>query len=413
MAYPYQITNAAHLPATIFEPGPYFYGSAIYAVLHDRTNHHVEVWRSADAGVTWAEADSANHKSVRSSPAAEQVIDTFERDGDSNLYILYTPGGGTTLNIAAFDRAAAGGLGAWGAVITGGPAPTFGRACMLARLSTGDFRVYFTEGAAPFHIGIQTYSGSWSGTTYAFDPGVTETTSFSYFLKSIVVDASDNVRALATAGSGGNYRMRSYSAAGSLGALNSWNAFFEHQGSASTYSGPSILFAPGSATLLAFPVFLNQQSAAIDLCRPATLICNNAAVPDSVSASPIADDIITDDGSSLHEPYASLIWSSPALTLYYSWMDAVPDFKIRRACSKMGAWTAPTDVFVPASGVNQQIRYCSARLLGSNVGILFSSGSTGFGTYERPQYYQEALPSCAADSVCAEETAEGALYRIK
>lgn len=411
MAYPYQITNAAHLPATIFEPGPYLYGSAIYAVLHDRTNHHVEVWRSTDAGVSWAEADAANHKSVRSSPAAEQVIDTFERDGDSNLYILYTVGGGTTLNIAAFDRA----TNLWGTVITGGPTPTFGRACMLVRLSTGDFRVYFTDadGSARRRIGIQTYSGTWSGTTYIFEPTVTETTAFSYFLKSIVVDASDNVRALATAGSGGNYRMRSYSAAGSLGTLNSWNSFFEHQGAASTYSGPSILFAPGSAELLAFPVFLQQQFSGPSLCRPATLICDNAAVPDSVSASPIADDIITDDGSSLHEPYASLIWSSPALTLYYSWMDGVPDFKIRRACSKMGAWTAPTDVFVPASGVNQQIRYCSARLLGSNVGILFSSGSTGFGTYERPQYYQEALPSCAADSVCAEGATEGALYRIK
>lgn len=406
MAYPYQITNAAHLPGTIFEPGPYLYGSAIYAVLHDRTNHHVEVWRSTDAGATWAEADAANHKSVRSSPAAEQVIDTFERDGDSNLYILYTVGGGTTLNIAAFDRA----TNLWGTVITGGPTPTFGGACMLVRLSTGDFRVYFTEGAAPFHIGIQTYSGSWSGTTYAFDPGVTETASFSYFLKSIVADASDNVRALATAGSGGNYRMRSYSAAGSLGALNSWNQFSEMGAPQSNYSGPGILFAPGDANLLGFPVFLYHNIAATSVCRPAALLAGNVATPESVAGHIVVDNILTDDGSSVHEAFGSLVWSSPALTLYYSWMDGVPQFKIRRACSKMGAWTAPTDVFVPASGVNQQIRYCSARLLGSNVGILFSSGSIGFGTYERPQYYQEALPSCAADSVCS--AGQSSIYRV-
>lgn len=47
-------------------PGPFLEGTDVFVVVADKTNNHVEVWKSTDYGQTWAEADAANHKSISS-----------------------------------------------------------------------------------------------------------------------------------------------------------------------------------------------------------------------------------------------------------------------------------------------------------------------------------------------------------
>lgn len=406
MAYPYQITSAAKLPKTFLDPGPHVRGSSIYTVLHDRTNHHAEVWRSTDAGQNWSEQDSGNHKTVQSSPAANDIIDTFP-EGTDSLHLLLVDGSGN-LNIAPFSRAS----NTFGTLITGGPAPQFARINMLVRRSDGSYVVVYTTDVSSnrqLNLVTCTSGGTWGTPITVMVPGTTDTTTFSYYLKSVVVDANDHVWILAAAGLAGSYRMVRYSSGNVLGSVVAINQIFEQFSPASNYAGNGQIVTLGSANLVAVPLILQHVVGSVDQARASVLFHAHEASPGSFRVDIVADDIVTDDGSDVCVPYPSLIYASPTFYIYYAWMDATPQFKIRRSCSKGGGWSTASDVFVPTSGVNQRIDLVSAREVGSGaVGILFSTTPGIGGTYTDPHYYQET-PSCLAASSCA-SSAQAVIY---
>lgn len=404
MAYPTQITTGAKLPEPVFDPGPHAYNGALYVTLHDRVNHHVEVWSAlGDGQGTWSEQDAANHKSVRSAPAAEQVIDTF-KSGDK-LVILYTPGGGTTLNIVEFTMTSGGG-GSWGTPITGGPAPEWSGSCMVLKRSDDSYVVFYTDlKAGKYRVSLRVYDGSWGSPVVVFDPGVTDTSSYNYLLVSAVMDDLDNIYILGNIVSGSFYRFAMYSAGNSLSAVQSINHTFPPFAPQLTYAGHGLLFTLAGDDLLLFPAFLNHSGGPPYYAVPAGIFAPMATAPTSWAAAAVADKALTDDGSTYSlAPYPSAVFLDPTVYLYYSWLAPSGQYKIRRTCSRIWWWESPSDVFVPTSG--DVINYVHAKDVGGgSVGLVFSAQGTS-GVYQYPHYYQETPPACPFP------TSQGALYEI-
>lgn len=410
MPYPYQISSTAWMPDPIFNPGPFNYSTSLYVTLHDRTNNHVEIWKSTDSGVNWSEVDSANHPSVRSS---DQAIDTH-RSGNT-LYILYTPSAGATLAIIPFDLT----TDTWGTPITGGPTTTAQHFHKVVKRSGGTYVVIWTDLDGGYRrINAVTYSGSWSSTTVLLDPGTTDYTTYEYWLISVVIDASDHTYVLAsTASSGGNIRLVRFSSSGSVDVTR-WRAIgFADPSRAATegLAGQGILTAyPSGSAVIAWP-FLAADSIGVDpadaFVRPILAFSEPVATPAAAAFCSIQESVgqSLDSGNSLCQPSCSVVALGTTHYLYYNQMAelAAPDysqFSLKRVCTSFGHWSGPTAVFTPSAGDEYEISLVSAKAVSSTaVGIMFQSGQAGTGnayyTYRYPHYYQET-PSCGASSPC-------------
>jgi hypothetical protein len=224
MAYPYNVDLSIVIPEATWAQniGPFQYGSEVFGVFVDAVNSNLEVWSSADAGVTWAERDAANHPAIKDYWVGSLAIQEYRyqgfrcvsvaRDG-ATLYIAYLvqsipDGDYGEINIRAFSMATR----TWGATITGGPmawawinhgttpATLNGPAVItLGRKSDGSFAVAYTSepetvvvGAVPLvckRTSYATYSGgAWSSETAFPDQAGTY---FHFQPATLVIGASD------------------------------------------------------------------------------------------------------------------------------------------------------------------------------------------------------------------------------
>jgi hypothetical protein len=153
--------------------GPFEAGSALYAVLVDKTNNHIECWKSTDGGDTWAEQDAANHPS--SSTTANYKSVTVHQSGTA--LVCFIPKGSTSIEIREFSTSS----DTWGSAITG-PTITLGAAThtnpaatpprvLGAKRSDGSYVVVY-NGATQSVMGtaydrakvhIRSSGGTWSG----------------------------------------------------------------------------------------------------------------------------------------------------------------------------------------------------------------------------------------------------------
>jgi hypothetical protein len=411
MAYPYQITTGAVLPSPAFGPGPYFNGSGIYVVLVDKPNAHAEVWKSSDAGVTWAEQDSGNHKSLRVFAATtDQVVQTFQFG--TKLFITYTHSSGDETRVAEFSMAS----DTWGTVITGGPTVAtgqFGNARITVRISNGELRCYYpiTDGAVS-DLNRSTYNGStWETPVTILDGAASDPAR----ILSAVVDTSDNVGVLVLS-AGPTFRFRADKADESLGTIQQLR-FFQP----SVYvpgSSTGVFLSSGSLTRFVFPMALHHETITTSTyARVGLFLIDGAIATRFCTALLIADTYLnyeTVSGEAGLVTSFSLIGSADPRYVYYVWLSSMStgDFAIKRACCNVGcAVSVPSTVFTPSAGVAQRIEYISTGMNGADAGIVFSARIDNAAyTYRYPHYYQET-PTCSADSPCGGAASTGR-YRI-
>ncbi len=415
MAYPYQISSSEFIPDPAFTPGPYSYNGNLYVALESHpagTGDYIHIYKSSDQGVTWAEVDSGNRKNYESRDTNTN-FDTFRKG--SKLYITYIPQGGTQLSIAEFDMA----TDLWGTVITGGPEPEpFSVTFQDTRfksfvLSNGNIRtLYMNYKAATVRhqIEVAQYAGSWGAGVVLFEPSVTDTyDDMDYWLHNAAIDPDDNIGIMVCAvptgfdGNSGRFRFGVYSAAGSMSAIyrNALNLFkIDPPPASDLVSGPSaILTRSNGDYVFAFPA--GQISAGADFeWVPGVLYVEPSDAVTSIRADNLATGTNYSDSQALGSPFFSIVYDGTALFMYWpSQVLATDANKIQRACSKGFAWSAPTDVFTPAIGVDQRIKLVCAQIVNTNkVGIVFSAYSDNLAakTYRYPHYYQEDLPTCSA-----------------
>jgi hypothetical protein len=166
--------------------GPYVLGGKVWVVGNNPfptapDNTFIEIFRSDDLGVTFTEADAANHPAAHDRLAATAPPNNGEwRIYDSvlvgtTIYVLYIQPN-SILGIIAFNTVANGGLGAWGTTWTGGLAPTvFVEAVLYLQYDPVGTRLVVVYQSPPpsippdatFNIFTQTVTlaGVWSGIT--------------------------------------------------------------------------------------------------------------------------------------------------------------------------------------------------------------------------------------------------------
>jgi hypothetical protein len=123
MPLPATLTGLSWSDNLLNHHGPFYASSAWWAVLLDKTNNHVEVWKSTDGGNSWTEADSANHKSISSTSGYRCAGATLS---GTTIHIAYIDT--TAINTSATTTGQQGGriayvpfdtsAGTWGTVIT-------------------------------------------------------------------------------------------------------------------------------------------------------------------------------------------------------------------------------------------------------------------------------------------------------
>jgi hypothetical protein len=134
--------------------GPYAIGANLYAVLVDFKTSHVNVYKSTDAGLTWATLDSANR------PTCDNALDVLLQG--TTFHIVYlTPAPADVLKHVSFDTT----TDTFGTVSADGP----GNALVprIAQFASGDFCIGYNDTVdVTFTVKLLIFSGgAWGAAT--------------------------------------------------------------------------------------------------------------------------------------------------------------------------------------------------------------------------------------------------------
>jgi hypothetical protein len=403
MPYPYVITTAANMQGSPWISHVWFRSGAIYYVLDDVANDHIEVWKSGDAGVTWAEQDSANHKQY--GVIGFQVF----RSGDV-LHMTYVPFGGTTISVAPFNLA----TDTWGTVITGGPTP---------EIQTGVFQPYSTAkrfasvvlsdgttivsayskkknigGTDYTEVRMSKYTGSWGSDQTVFDPAA-DVIEMSYALQGMGLGATDRVHFVGCTLNWGTVH-RTYRG-------TTMNTFRRDESSQRAISAPSwpaqpLMATMRNATYLCVPAIANFAAGATAYYRPAILTISDEDNPAAVREEVIAENARVPIG--VDWMGITLAYDSTAQALYAIWSynAGSSPFEVHRACTKGAGWSAPSTVITGTD----LIETIGAGVDAGAMGLVIENSASDT-PYDWPNYYQDS-PSCSAADPCGSNV----FYRI-
>lgn len=414
MPTPVQISASARVQQGVYQPGPYVYGGNLYVVLADPVNYHAEVWKSTDDGATWAEVDSGNHKMFAINGSAQSPVSACLGYTSNLIQIAYIPDGDTQVAIAPFNMA----TDAWGAVVTGGPTqnlPSSGYWLMMpCQFSNGDLGLVYTVDTSTYsHIQYARYSGAWGAAIDIMEPGVTETDAANYHPYAAAVDSEDRLHIRAVVASA-YFRNRNVTSS-TVHALQVLSSI-DQPNITNVYAGPAITFDHCGSEWIANPAILRLvDSVSSSTARPAAMLNTVENEPQSVRVDIVTDEILTTDSGAFQTGnfQASIVYLDGALYLYYPWADesgGQVNGRVRVSCSKLGNWSAPSDVFASALGDAGVIEYVCARAISdTEIGVIIQGGQVGSGTYAYPHYFA-VTPSCSQTSLCS--GGEGALYVI-
>lgn len=398
MAYPYIVSTAAWFESSNVDHqrGMFHWDGNRYLVLDDYSNHTLEVWMSTDEGVTWAEADSGNHKSYSSTLYRTHfhvIQDT------STLYFTYTSGSESV--ISPFDLA----TDTWGSTITGGPLPDLPTAAdkvqpngvaMSAPLGGGEFQTFYTKNFVDSltdtrtEIRYQLYDGtSWGSDTAFLTPEAEsgEVDSFSYDLEGVTVGATTRVHV--------NFATRDYGVgrkASRGGAEYGYTRNGMYVRSLFGAWGGPTLVTLGPTDFVISPMMLVEPFGGSPRYIPAAMMYEDADEPSYIRIDSMGETttfssnwIMSSVAADATDKAAHLVW-----VLYNGLSGGSENFKIRRACTKGGAWSAPSTIFDAGT---DEVESVFAAIDGGQMGVGFSNDSGG--TYFDPHYYQLAI-SCGA-----------------
>lgn len=426
MAYPYQISSSTFL----FTPsaGSPILDGDLYKHLSGGSgvNKHLDMYRSVDAGLTWAEDDAVNRKTV----SRLAYGDLAYRDTDSAVWFAYHPGPSfppVESHLVAFTKSPS---NAWGTVITGGPlAEAVGSPSSavntnvqlgLVVRSNGDKVVIYsrnyTDGSSNY-IGLhfKVYNGSsWSVEKNILVPNVTEA-GYGYInyclLGAVLGGDGSRITVFAWTEDGiaiavikSDDTISFYTRLEGVGddIVNSRKGVFGEVLSAAFISGQFAVLP--HAQLMNFEGDSNKY-------RPGIIKVSDSDTPSIVTVDLIHDTALFESSSNWISVAAAFDASTGAL--YLVWTDINPsNFQttLRMACTKGTGWSAVSTLFGPTA-TDDLIETIEASASGGILRVVIEN-SAGEGAYDTPHYYQSEV-ACSSGGCPAEETAEGALYRIK
>ncbi len=381
--------------------GPYIVAGKIWIVGNNpfpTGNTFIQIFRSDDLGQTFTEADAANHPVAHDRLAATAPPNDNEwRVYDSvlvgtTIYVLYVQIGSPAssdpgpLAIAPFDTTGNSGLGAWGALLTGGPTVEVEPQIFLQYDNEGNqLHVVYqtTTGGSPTAILAYTVSlvGVWAGPTTVQAYGAAQnqllgiaggfdgvTTYFTQvFYRAIVGGAS--VR---------EFRHRSLSTGLVVGASQLLDTFTDVGGtvdlllgspmSASTLNGNlvmAVIWARSSGGASIFSVFRSYSGA-----------------PGSAPTW-VPTDVVAPEIGAITKNYTAIgvgVGADGTIELVYS----TNNFNYRARTFTGGVWSVETTILDITSGPDFNIALNQVSLLAgdtvSNFGYVFTYGLAGNST---------------------------------
>ena len=295
MAYPYQVDPANVIRLTSAStknlgPGVIVYGGAYYSVYFDRVDSTIEVWRSTDRGITWAEDNAAGHK-LAAIGFGEYAWAEDTSGADKRIWVLWHERTTNRLAFAAFNLITR----QWGSSTTGGPLssdygepflamsiPDLGSPSVWAFVdgprevvgANFNFRAYYFE--LPITTGIWPSPQRLNGAA-----GEDKC----YLIQGATRAANGNMVAFTySTGQGLSTSIQARTVT-SGGALGNWFTFHSDPGT-QLLTGFGIPFVNTNGTSLAFPYTLRSGSDTIFKLATATSALNPAWAQEAIRTEP-------------------------------------------------------------------------------------------------------------------------------
>lgn len=202
----------------------YEVGGNLYVVGLDKTNNHVEMWKSTDGGSTWTEQDAANHKALNTTAANKTA--TACVDGTRILVIYGHPSAGF-IGMAPYETT----TDLWGtalAITATGITTDVTTQVPLAVACRGsnDYVAAFASatesimGTAYRRISVRPFTSTTAGTVVVVESGVQQHQD----LVGLAVGASGRVHVLYRNATGNTLRQRAFLSSNTLGTAGDVDA---------------------------------------------------------------------------------------------------------------------------------------------------------------------------------------------
>jgi hypothetical protein len=427
MAYPYSLGDASILPPEfpLVHVGPYEYGSSLFVVYPYSTNASgswvatIRVWASADAGVTWAEADGANRPICATADYDCQVF----REGNT-LHVGYLDTG-NQINIKPFDLT----TGTWGTNISGGPTPLengsdpvtpSARKFGLVRLSGGNYvaayRANESVAASDYtRVYYATYNGTvWSSGTQV-DTNNSGLARHSGFL-GLALGASDRAHFVWFDLTWWSFLTRSLDSGGTLGDIQ--NTYSELLNTPyDNPVSPVLAYADACGNTVVAMAYGHYNLGTNSSTAPTSLRHAHLEFRSEANARLRRDSYLAttdgpaDDISTADDPAMSLLYDDG--TLYAFWPSkgraTGATYKLMHAANTGAGWGAPVELYDTGLGTTaKRITRVYARKIAAGVGVVLASTNAS-SDFAVPHYWQGSL-SATAPAVCSGDTPAAATY---